>query len=50
MRWIKLWLIRRGYRRAETQRCWQTISEVTQRLAPVLAVNDPQPVWRQAER
>lgn len=50
MRWLKLSLIRRGDRRAETQPCWQDISKVTQRLAPMLAVNDPQPVWRPADR
>jgi hypothetical protein len=41
MRWLKLWLIRQGCRRAETQRCWRDVSELTQRLAPTLVVNDP---------
>lgn len=41
MRWVKLWRIRRGYRRAETERCWQDVSVLTRRLAPTLAINDP---------
>jgi len=50
MRLLKLWLIRHGHRRAETQRGWQDISALTRRLAPMLAVNDPQPLWRPADR
>jgi hypothetical protein len=41
MRGLKLWLIRRGYRNAETQRGWREISELTLRLSPMLAANDP---------
>jgi hypothetical protein len=41
VRALRLWLIRSGYRNAETQRCWREVSEITRRLSPGLAANDP---------